>query len=141
MAPPMVPNNFKFKYFFGVQIPTKNLIPLVANLGSCDVLESNNTNEQRNFLHALELQSFSLEIFDVNPNAMFETVVIDVDDEYVPLPKIPKKVVANVNYKFQKIGAMKLPWVEPIFNEVGLVFTMRCCVCTRIERKEKKLGC
>ncbi len=101
MAPPMVPNNFKFKYFIGVQIPTKNLIPLVANLGSCDVLESNNTNEQRNFLHALELQSFSLEIFDVNPNAMFETVVIDVDDEYVPLPKIPKKLLlmSIINFK------------------------------------------
>jgi len=32
---------------------------------------------------------------------------------------------------------MKMPWVEPIFNEVGLVSTMRCCVCTKIERKEK----
>jgi len=71
----------------------KNLIPLVANLVSCDVLEYNNTNEQRNFFHALELQSSSLEIFDVNSNAMFEIVVIDVDDECVPLPKIPKKVV------------------------------------------------
>ncbi len=92
----MVPSNFKFKYFFGVQISTKNLIPLVGNLVSCNVLESNNTNEQRNFLHAFELQYSSLEIFDINPNAMFEIVVIDVDDEYVPLPKIPKKVVANV---------------------------------------------
>jgi hypothetical protein len=137
MAPPVVPSNFKFKYFFGVQIPTKNLIPPTANLVSCDVLESNNTNEQKNFLHALELQSSSLEIFDVNPNAMFETVVIDVDDECVLLPEMPKKVVANVNCKFQKIWAMKMPWVEPIFNEVGLVSTMKCRVCTKIERKEK----
>jgi len=60
----------------GVQTPTKYLIPPVANLVSYDVLESNNTNEQRNFLHALELQFFSFEIFDVNPNAKFETVLI-----------------------------------------------------------------
>jgi len=34
---------------------------------------------------------------------------------------------------------MKMLWVEPIFNEGGLVSAMRCCVCTIIERKEKKL--
>jgi hypothetical protein len=34
---------------------------------------------------------------------------------------------------------MKMPWVEPIFKEVGLVSIVRCCVCTRIQRKEKKL--
>jgi len=34
---------------------------------------------------------------------MFETIVIDVDDECVPLPNKPKKVVADVNHKFQKI--------------------------------------
>jgi hypothetical protein len=89
MAPLVVPSNFKFKYFFGVQIPTKNLIPPIANLVSCNVFESNNTNEHKNFLHALELQSSSLEIFDVDPNAMFETVVIDVDDECVPRPQNP----------------------------------------------------
>ncbi len=32
---------------------------------------------------------------------------------------------------------MKMPWVEPIFNEVGLVSTMRCPIYTKIERKEK----
>jgi len=121
----------------GVQNSTKYLIPPIANLVSHDVLESNNTNEQINFLHALELQFFSLEIFDVNPNANFEIVVINVDDECVPLPKIPKKVVVNVNCKFQKIWAMKMPCVKPIFNEVGLVSTMRCRVCIEIERKEK----
>jgi hypothetical protein len=31
---------------------------------------------------------------------MLDTVVINVDDEYVPLFKKPKKVVADVNYKF-----------------------------------------
>jgi len=45
MAPPVVPSNFKFKYFFGVQIQTKNLILPIANLVSCNVLESNNTND------------------------------------------------------------------------------------------------
>ncbi len=66
---------------------------------------------------------------------MFEIVVIDVDDECVPLPKVPKNVVVNVNCKFQKIWAMKMPWVKPIFNEIGLVYAMKCRVCTRIERK------
>jgi hypothetical protein len=46
------------------------------------------------------LQSSSLEIFDVDPNAMFETTIIDVDDECVPLPIKPKKVVGDVNHKF-----------------------------------------
>jgi len=32
---------------------------------------------------------------------------------------------------------MKMPWEEPIFNEVGLIFTMKCRVCTKTERKEK----
>jgi hypothetical protein len=48
------------------------------------------------------LQSPSLEIIDVDPHAMFETIIIDVDDECVPLPKKPKKIV-DVNHKFQKI--------------------------------------
>jgi hypothetical protein len=34
---------------------------------------------------------------------MFETIVIDVDDECVPPPNKPKKVVVDVNHKFQKI--------------------------------------
>ncbi len=38
-------NNFKFKYFFGIQIPIKNLIMPIANLVSCNVLESNNIGE------------------------------------------------------------------------------------------------
>jgi hypothetical protein len=31
---------------------------------------------------------------------MLETIVMDVDDECLPFPKKPKKVVVNVNYKF-----------------------------------------
>ncbi len=70
---------------------------------------------------------------------MLEIVVIDVDDECVPFPKKPKKFVIDVNCKFQEIWAMKMPWVEPIFNDVGLVCIVNCYVCTKIERKEKKL--
>jgi hypothetical protein len=33
---------------------------------------------------------------------------------------------------------MKMPWAEPLYNEVDLVSTMKYCVCTMIERKEKK---
>jgi len=51
---------------------------------------------------------------------VLEIVVINVDDECVPSPKNSKKVVDDVNRKFQKIWDMKMLWVEPIFNEVGL---------------------
>lgn len=34
---------------------------------------------------------------------------------------------------------MKIPCAEPIFNDVGLVSIVRCCVCTIIKRKGKKL--
>ncbi len=70
---------------------------------------------------------------------MLETITIDVDDEYIPFPRKTRKVVTNVNCKFQEIWVVKMPWAKPIFNEVGLVSTMKCCVCTIIERKEKKL--
>jgi hypothetical protein len=53
------------------------------------------------------------------------------------IPKKWKKDETNVNYKFQKVWALKLPWVKPILNEVGLVGDVKCCVCTNIERKEK----
>ncbi len=66
MAPLVLLNNFKFKYFFGVQIPTKNFICPIASFVFCNVLESNNIGEQINFPHALELQSLSLEIFVVD---------------------------------------------------------------------------
>jgi hypothetical protein len=53
----------------------------------CNVFESNNILEQINFP-----QIFSLEIFVVNPNAMLETVIINVDDEFVPPSKKNRKV-------------------------------------------------
>jgi hypothetical protein len=86
----------------------------------------------------IELQFFSLEIF-VDPNAMLETITIDVDDECVQPPKKTRKVVTIVNCKFQEIWVVKMPWAEPIFNEVGLVSTLKCHVCSIIERKGKKL--
>jgi hypothetical protein len=105
MAPPVVLKNFKFKYFFGVQIPTKKSHPPpLANLVSCNVPKSNNTNEQRNFLQALELQFSLLEIFDVNPNAMFKIDVINVDDECVPLPKILKRLLLTSIVNFKSFG-------------------------------------
>jgi hypothetical protein len=102
----------------------------------CYVFESINIVEQISFPHALKLQFFYLEIFVVNPNTMLKTIIIDVDDEFVIASKKTKKVV---NYKFQEIWVVKMPWAKPIFNEVGLVSTMKCRVCTIIERKEKKL--
>jgi hypothetical protein len=62
------------------------------------------------------------------------------NDECVPFPKKPKKVVANVKCKFQEMWAMKMPWVEPIFHDVGLVCIVRCCVRTKIESKENNLN-
>jgi hypothetical protein len=73
-------------------------IPTISHV-FCNVFESNNIVEQINFLHALKLQFFSLELFVVNPNAMLETIIIDVDDEFVPPSKKTKKVV---NCNFQK---------------------------------------
>jgi hypothetical protein len=68
---------------------------------------------------------------------MLEIVVIDLDDEFTPIPKTHKKVVTNVNCKFQEIWVIKVPWAKPIFNEVGVLFIIICHVCTRIEKKKK----
>jgi hypothetical protein len=67
---------------------------------------------------------------------MLEIIVIDLDDEFTNVPKTHKKVVINVNHEFQEIWVVKVPWAKPIFNEVGVVFTMICHVCMRIERKD-----
>jgi hypothetical protein len=68
---------------------------------------------------------------------MLESIVIDLDDEFTLDPKTHKRVGTNVNCKFQEIWVIKVPWEKPIFNEVGVVFTMVCHVCMRIQRKEK----
>ncbi len=45
----------------------------------------------------------------------------------------------DVNCKFQDVWAFKMPWAEPIFNEVGLVTSIKCHVYSTIEKKEKVL--
>jgi hypothetical protein len=91
MASSMLSSNFKFKYFFGFLNPhRRSHTPPTSSLVFFNVLESNNIGEQKTFPHAPELQSISLEIFVVDPNALLETIVINVDDECVPLSKKPK---------------------------------------------------
>jgi hypothetical protein len=99
--------------------------------------KSNNTSEQINIPHDLELHSSSAQIFDTHPIAMLETVVIHVDDEFAFEPKKPKKVVTNVNHKFQEIWIVKMPWAKPIFNEVGVVSIMKCHVSTILKGRKK----
>jgi hypothetical protein len=71
---------------------------------------------------------------------MLETIVINVDDECAHVPKTHKKVMTNVNCKSQEFWVVKMPWAKLNFNEVGVVSIMRCDnVCTKIERKEKKI--
>jgi hypothetical protein len=95
-------------------------------------------DEQRNILHDLELHSSSPQIFKINLDVMLETIIINVDDECAPAPKTHKKVEIDVNYKFQEIWVIKMPWAKLNFNEVGVVSTMKCDnVCTKIERKEE----
>jgi hypothetical protein len=66
MVPLVLLRNFKFKYFFGVQIPTKTFILPIVSPIAYNVFESNNNGEQKNFPHALKLQFSSLEIFIVD---------------------------------------------------------------------------
>jgi hypothetical protein len=56
---------------------------------------------------------------------MLKIVIIHIDDECALAPKKPKKVVINVNCKFQEIWVVKMPWEKPIFNEVVVVFIMK----------------
>ncbi len=44
-----------------------------------------------------------------------------------------------MNHKFQDVWALKMPWAESIFNEVGLVTSIKCHVCSRIEKENKVL--
>jgi hypothetical protein len=82
MALLVLPNNFKFKYFFGAQVLVENLLPPILN--SYNVPKSNNTSEQRNIPPNLKLHSSPLQIFDIDRNAMLQIVVIHVDNEFGP---------------------------------------------------------
>ncbi len=56
------------------------------------------------------------------------------------IPNDEKKTFdINVNHKFQDVWALKMRWVEPIFNEVGLVTSLKCHVYSKIEKKDKVL--
>jgi hypothetical protein len=66
------------------------------------------------------LQSSSPQTFNINPNAMLKTIIINVDNEFAPTFKTHKKVVINVNCKFQKIRVVKMPhWQSPFLMKLG----------------------
>jgi hypothetical protein len=39
--------------------------------------------------------------------------------------------------KTSNVWALNMPWIEPIFNEVGMVIFLICYVCSKIENKNK----
>ncbi len=68
-----------------------------------------------------------------NPN------FIVVEDVHVFKLRKIKKIDIDVNCKFQDVWAFKMPWAQPIFNEVRLVIFIKCHVCSKIEKKNKVL--
>jgi len=68
-----------------------------------------------------------------NPN------FIVVEDVHVFKLRKIKKIDIDVNCKFQDVWAFKMPWAQPIFNEVRLVTFIKCHVCSKIEKKNKVL--
>jgi hypothetical protein len=42
----------------------------------------------------------------------------------------------DVNRKFKDVWALKMPWRDPIFNEVKMVISIKCCVCLKLRKKE-----
>jgi hypothetical protein len=70
--------------------------------------------------HDSKVHSSSLQIFNVDLDAMLKIIIINVDNEFAPTFKIHKKVVINVNDKFQKIWAVKMPhWQSPFLMKLG----------------------
>jgi hypothetical protein len=55
----------------------------------------------------------------------------------IPINEKPSNI--DVNHKIQDVWAVKIPWEDPICNEVGLVIFVKCCVCSKFEKKEKVL--
>jgi hypothetical protein len=53
--------------------------------------------------HDIEVHSFPPHIFNANSDAMLKIIIINVDNEFAPTFQIHKKVMINVNHKFQKI--------------------------------------
>ncbi len=52
------------------------------------------------------------------------------------IPKNGRKVKLMLTTSFKRFWTLKMPWVKPILNEVGLIGNVKFCVCTHIERKE-----
>jgi hypothetical protein len=69
-----------------------------------------------------------------NPN-----LIIIEDLCMLLIPKNEKTSNIDVNWVFQDVWTLKLPWEDPICNEVGLVTIVKCCVCSKFEKKEKVL--
>ncbi len=42
-----------------------------------------------------------------------------------------------MDHKFQNVWALKMPWVEPIFSEARMVTSVKCCVCSKIEKNTR----
>jgi uncharacterized protein YabE (DUF348 family) len=58
---------------------------------------------KKNLLMIQNCILFHLRFFNIDPNAMLKTININVDNEFAPFFKTHKKVVININRKFQKI--------------------------------------
>ncbi len=67
-----------------------------------------------------------------NPN------LIVVEDVHI-FKLLKKKIDIDVSCKFQDVWALKMPWAKLIFNEVRLVSSIKCHVCSIIEKKYKVL--
>jgi hypothetical protein len=45
----------------------------------------------------------------------------------------------NVNPKFQDVGALKMPWAKPNFNQVRLITFVKCHFFPKLKRKTRFL--
>jgi hypothetical protein len=105
--------------------------------------------EQRNQNQNLELTTVALQNFRkmFEHSKKFNPIIVEDENpspivlENVHASKFFLKKTSNivVNCKFYDVWALKMPWVEPIFNEVGLITYVKCHVCSRIEKKYKVL--
>jgi hypothetical protein len=69
-----------------------------------------------------------------NPNP------IVIEDVHVfNFKNLKKNLYTNMDHKFQNVWALKMPWVEPIFSEAKMVTSMKCCVYSKIGKKDKVL--
>ncbi len=55
------------------------------------------------------------------------------------IPKNEKTSNIDENHKFQDVWTLKMQWEDPICNEFGIVTFVKCCVCSKFEKKEKVL--